>query len=144
MGVLWAAYKAGSLPQIPEDVTQEEFAELIINWLIHFQSAFIIEDKTKAFSGGRGPIALVVVASDGEIIKPFGVVFTWATVRNVLRALVSFLQYVKHSSDVSLCVIYGTREESEILERQRRYGHKLWHIGYGVWAICGRKKNPRR
>ena len=144
MGVIWAAYKAGSLPQIPEGIEQEEFAQIVTDWLARFQSSLIIEDYTKAFKSGRGPVAMIVVANDGEIIKPFGLSFTWATVRNKLRSLVSFLQMVKYSSDVGLCVLYGTFEEDNILQRQRRYGHNLWHVGNGIWCLPGRKKNPRR
>ena len=144
MGILWAAHQAGAIPQIPLDSSQEEFAEVVIGWLSKFQSAFIIEDMTTAFSSGHGPIALVVVANDGEVIKPFGIAFGWATVKNILRAIVGFLQYVKHSSEVALCVIYGTFEENDILHRQRRYGHNIWHVGNGIWCLAGRRKNPRR
>ena len=143
MGVLWAAHQAGGIPQIPIDSSQEEFAEVILGWLSAFQAAFIIEDNTSAFSSGRGAVALVVVGNDGEIIKPFGIFFAWATTRNILRCVTGFLQYAKYSSDVVLCVIYGTLEENEILQRQRRYGHNLWHVGNGIWCISGRRKNPR-
>lgn len=144
MGVLWAAYIAGSFPSIESDLSQEDFVGLIFSWASMFESSFIIEDRTESFKAGRGPVGLVMIKSDGEVIKPFPVIFTWASKRNVLRGICGFLTYVRHSSDVNLCVIYGLLEENDILERQRRYGHKLWHIGNGVWGIVGRKKNPRR
>lgn len=144
MGILWANHQAGGFPNVPIDASQAEFADAILGWLSHFSSAFIVEDKTRSFSAKRGPVGLIVVASDGEIIKPFAIAFEWATKRNLLRGVVGFFQFVKYSKDVTLCVVYGTQEEYKLLLRQRRYGHELWHNGYGIWSIVGRKEHPRR
>jgi len=144
LGVLWASHQAGGFPNIHQDADQEEFADLIIDWLSLFSSVFVVEDKTKAFRVGRGAIGMISVLGDGEVIKPFPLVFPWATSKNILRGVVSFFQFVKYSKDVTMCAVYGTKEEHNILLRQRKYGHNLWHIGNGIWCITGRKKNPRR
>lgn len=146
MGILWANHQAGGFTNIPIDSSQEEFAEAILQWITKFQSAFLVEDRSDSFREKRGPVGIIVVSTDltGDVIRPFGVAFEWATGRNILRSICSFLQFVKYSKDVSVCVIYGTSEEEPLFRRQRRYGHRLWHIGKGIWCLAGRKNNPRK
>jgi hypothetical protein len=147
MGILWAAYQQGSMPEIPPNTDQQDFAELILSWLEGFQAAFIVEDKTPAFREGKGPVGMYVLTNDGFVIKPFWVPFKWATRRNVLRSIVGFIQYIKYSSDVGLCVFLTTEAEKPMMMRQKRYGHNLWFVGNSpyneIWCIAGRQKNPR-
>jgi hypothetical protein len=147
MGILWAAYQAGSMPAIPPDTEQQEFADLALGWLERFQSAFIVEDKTTVFRDGKGPVGMYLVTNDGFVIKPFWVPFKWATKRNILRSIVGFIQYIKYSSDVGLCVFLTTEAEKPMMMRQKRYGHNLWFVGNSpyneIWCIAGRQKTPR-
>jgi len=143
MGVLWASYKNGGFSELPENLEQEDFAEVIVKWLRRFQAVLIVEDRTSAFSKKRGPVAVITIVNDGEVIKPFAAFFSWASKRNILRTIVGFLQYAKYSSEISLCVIYGVDSEYKLFSRQRRYGHKLWNVGNNVWCLSGRRKNPR-
>ena len=57
MGWLWAAYKAGSF-KIPEGLDQQTFAAEIQKRLGTFEN-FIVEDDSRKFKGGRGPVAQV-------------------------------------------------------------------------------------
>lgn len=144
MGILWANYKQGGFPNLPEGLEQSEFAENFLQWLASFNSAFFIEDKTKAFKAGTGPVCMVVVLTDGDIIKPIPIVFAWASTRNKLRSTTAFIHFAKYSSDVAVCVIYTTREEEEMMRRQRRYENHVFNLSNGIWCFSGRKKNPRR
>ncbi len=138
MGVLWAAYKAGSF-DLEGGLTQEVFAERIIGHLISYDSIFIVEDSSPAYSG-RGPVALISVRTDRDMIRPDIDYFKWATSRNVLRTTVAFFQWVRYSKDVGLCVFGSTSKSRKLYERMREYGIMVWHIGNGYFGLAGRKE----
>lgn len=143
MGVLWAAHQSGGLPHIPEDSTQEEFAEHVLDWLSLFNSVFVIEDRNKEFSG-KAVVGMVLVLSNGEIVIPLPYLMPWTTPRNMLCGTVAFLNFVKNSTHMRVCVIDAAEDEHKMMLRQRDYGHKAWHIGWGTWVLRGRKPNARR
>jgi len=124
------------------EMDQDAFAEQVIGHMVQYQSLFIVDDDNKQYSSGRGPVVAIFVSSDGEIIKPVWHVFKWATNRNKLRTFVTFLQMVRYSKDVALCVIFDELK-SKLMMRARRYGLLLWEVGNGTYCITGRKKNRR-
>jgi hypothetical protein len=138
IGILWAAYKAGSF-DMPE-MGQDEFANAVMDYLSGFDSVWVVEDKTKQFAAGRGPVAAVCVAVDGAVIQPKAHVFKWASKKNILRGVVAFLQMIRYSKDVGACVIFDSQRNA-MLDRMKRYGLFLWHIGNGVYCLAGRKNS---
>ena len=138
MGVLWAAYKAGSFA-LPAGWEQSEFAQRIVDYFSIFDSVFIVEDKNPAFQE-RGPVAVILVTSDREVIRPDIDYFKWATGKNMLRTTVAFFQWVRYSKDVGLCVICATSKSRKMFERMREYGIMVWHIGNGYFGLAGRKE----
>lgn len=138
MGILWAAYKAGSFA-LEEGLPQEEFAEQIIVHLSVYDSLFIVEDKNPVYSG-KGPIALISVKTDRDLIRPDIDYFKWATKRNILRTTVAFFQWVKNTNSVGLCVFGSTLKTRALYNRMREYGLLVWHIGNGYFGIAGRKE----
>ena len=137
MKILWAAYKAGSF-EIKEGLSQDQFADLIIGYLSAFDSVFIVEDKNGSFDG-RGPVAAVLVVTDGGVIRPSVEFFKWASKRNRLRSVVAFLQWVRYSKDVGVCVFGSTVSSKNLFDRMREYGILVWHIGNGYFGIAGKK-----
>lgn len=140
IGILWAAHKAGSFG-LPE-MSQSEFANHILMKIAEYDSAFIVEDKNREFVE-KGPVALILVRTDGEIIRPDVDYFKWATKRNVLRTAVGFFQWVRYSKDVGVCVFGSTRESKPLYERMREYGIMVWHIGNGFFGLAGKKCRPQ-
>ncbi len=138
MGILWAAYRAGSF-DLPEGWDQNEFAEKMVSHLSLFDSIFIVEDQNPAYKG-RGAVAVILVCADRAIVRPDIDYFKWATRRNVLRTTVAFFQWIRYSKDVGLCVFGSTQKSRKLYERMREYGIMVWHIGNGYFGLAGRKE----
>jgi hypothetical protein len=138
MGILWAAYKAGSFA-MPEDLTQEQFATYIVDFAIQFDSVFMVEDRNPAYKE-KGPVAVIMVKTDREIIRPDIDYFKWATAKNILRTTVAFFQWVRYSKDVGMCVFGSTLKTRKLYERMREYGILVWHVGNGYYGLAGRKE----
>ena len=136
MKILWAAYKAGSF-DLP-DWDQTEFANHIIDHLSKYDSVWIVEDLNKVFSG-RGPVAVILVRTDGSMLIPDVDYFKWATHRNVLRTAVTFFQWIRYSKDVGVCVFGSNSKSKNLYERMREYGIMVWHIGNGYYGLAGKK-----
>lgn len=106
MGILWAAYKAGSFPLVEDrDMTNDDFAKYILAHAMTLSSMVIVEDDSKAFESGRGPVAVVGIRSDGWTVEPHVDFFEWAAPRTMLRVVVAFMQMVRYSKDVGVCVV---------------------------------------
>jgi hypothetical protein len=104
LGVIWAAYKAGSFP-IALDLSQEDFVAVIEGEFSKFQQMWIVDDESKLFSGGRGQIALIGTNSFGLVVEPRASFFKWASPRAVLRASVAFLQMIRNSKKTGICMV---------------------------------------
>lgn len=138
MAILWAAHRAGSF-SLPQDTPQEDFAEAMIEAIARYDSAWIVEDRNDTFPSRRGPVALILVKSDGYVIRPDVDYFRWATTRNILRTTVAFFNWVRYSKDVSLCVFGSTPESKNLYWRMRDYGIMVTYVGNGMFALAGEK-----
>lgn len=136
MKVLWAAYKAGSF-DLP-NWSQDEFAKHILLHLSNYDSVWIVEDKNKVFTD-KGPIAVILVRTDGSMLIPDVDYFKWATPRNILRTAVTFFQWIRYSKDVGVCVFGSNSKSKNLYERMREYGIMVWHIGNGYYGLAGKK-----
>jgi hypothetical protein len=137
MGILWAAHKAGTFGL--GEVAQEDFADVMLEVLSKYDSAWMVEDRNDVFPSGRGPVATILVKSDGFVIKPDVDYFKWASHRNVLRTTVAFFNWVRYSKDVSLCVFGSTPESKNLYWKMRDYGIMVTYVGNGMFALAGEK-----
>ena len=137
MGILWAAYKAGSFRN--EGWDQEEFARNMIMFLSQFDSLWIAEDRNDSYPNQRGAVGMFMVRSDGFLIQPDVDFFAWATKRNKLRTIVAFLNWVRFSKDVGLCVFGSMPETKNLFWRMREYGIMVTYVGNGMFCLAGEK-----
>lgn len=124
MGILWAAYRAGSFPLSENrDMTSDEFARYIISHALAVNEMIIAEDDCPGFSSGRGPVAVIGVRTDGWAIEPHVDFFAWAKPRTILRVVVAFMQKVRYSKDVGVCVVKSLNETKNLFHHAGRdYG----------------------
>ena len=128
MGVLWAAYLKGSFQNLGE-LTQEVFAEKVIEYLQKFDFAWMCEDVNAKFRDGRGPVGLIVGRFDGWALEPHWMPFAWASARNRLRTAVSFFQMARYEKGVGVLTVYSGEENVTFFHKlKRRYG-VLYYIG---------------
>jgi hypothetical protein len=127
MGILWAAYKAGSFVA-PEGMTQEQFGGWVISQARRFTSLWLGEDANKAFKSGRGIVGLVGTNNDGMLVTAEGQVFKWATKRNLLRLCVGFLHMITKSRGTGVCMVKGDKASQPLLDKMNGYG-LLYYIG---------------
>jgi hypothetical protein len=120
IGILWSAYKAGSFT-IEAGLSQEDFMVEIEKTLGGFKEVWVIDDDTKVFSSGRGPVGMIGANASGLIIEPRFVFFKWATCRNVLKATVAFLQMIKRSVDTGIVLVRTPKERRVIAEHMKEY-----------------------
>jgi hypothetical protein len=140
IGIMWAAYKAGSFPEYPEGMEQEQFVEVLLNTLAQFDSLWMADDDNNSFGSGRGPIALFGLRTDGEIVKVHAKFFKWRRNRNILRTFVSFFHWMRYSRHVGVVVWRSEEEYFPLYFRMREYGLPVFNVGNGFFAMPGRKK----
>jgi len=120
MSILWGAYKRGSF-DLP-DISQEDFAEVMIGATGPYQKKWMIEDSNSKFSDGYGPIGMVCAAYDGWELTPSLEMFSWASPRNALRAAVSFFQMMRYDKGVGIVSINSLKDEKNFYNHVSRYG----------------------
>jgi hypothetical protein len=128
IGYLWAAYEAGSFPDLKADMDQNEFLAAIEQLQKAHDQVWIIDDFNAAYKGGRGPVALVCTKAFQLVVNAEGCVFKWATRRNLLRCAASFLNMIRHSKKTGICMVKGGREVLPLLRRLTAY-ELLFYIG---------------
>ena len=128
--VLWAAYDLGAFRFLGEGLQAEEFHRALYAYSARAGMAglWLIEDDSKHFRGGRGPVCLVGIKSDGWRIEPHFEWFKWASPRIVLRGYVIFFQKVRFAKDVGVCLVRTVRRYVSTFHHLRRYG-VLYYVG---------------
>lgn len=141
VGILWAAYQKGAFQKFPRDISQEEFLSSI---QAHAESAevWLIEDSSKAFQAGNGPVCLAMTIRDGLVVSATGETFPWAQKRGLLRCAVAFLWMLIHSSKVGLIFVKVPRKLRGACNHMKKYG-VLHYVGkmdddIYLYAVRGR------
>ena len=128
IGVLWAAYKAGSFATLKPEMDENEFiAEIEALQKVHDQ-VWIIDDFNAAYKDQRGPVALACTKSFDLVVNAEGVMFKWASKRNALRCAASFLNMLKHSKKTGICMVKGSRAQVPFLKHLAGYD-LLYYVG---------------
>jgi hypothetical protein len=127
LGVLWAAYKAGSF-KIKEGLTQEEFVVQIEEIMKAYQHTWIMDDENRAFSSGRGPVALIGANTIGLIVEPRALFFKWSSARNILRSSIAYLNMIRHSSKTGIVLVRTEKTRMSLPDHLKRYD-MLYYLG---------------
>lgn len=127
LGILWAAYKAGSF-MMEEGLTQEAFVDQIEQILSAYQHVWLIDDDNTSFSSGRGPVALIGANTIDLIVEPRALFFKWATKRNILRASISYLNMLKHSSKTGIVLVRTEKTKRVLPDHLKKYD-MLYYLG---------------
>lgn len=145
-GFLWAAHLSGVFG-LPE-MTQEEFLAEMAKMFGVYQFIWIVEDDSKKFRAGRGPVAIIGIRTDGWTFEPSPMWFPWATKKNVLRVCVAALQMIRYQRDVGVCLVRAAEKQTSVLNHMKKYGvlYPRGRIPNGsavgdvfVYSISGRK-----
>lgn len=146
MGILWGAYKEGSF-DLPEG-SQEEFAQYMMQEVNPYDKKWMIEDSN-AFCGGYGPVGMMCGVYNGYELEPHFQAFSWATPRNILRAIVSFLQMMRYDKEIGVVNVHSLKESKRLFNHVCRYGVLTYatKIPHGdirgdryIYYVRGRKK----
>ena len=121
MGILWAAYKAGSFTDLPADMAQEQFAEAIEALERQFDHVYLIDDFHSAYKAERGPVALACTKSEDLAVSAEGVPFAWASKRNKLRSAAAFLQMHKHMKTTGILFVKGRADAVPMMRHLHKY-----------------------
>ena len=121
MWILWAAYKEGSFPAMPE-MDKETFYVTIKQRLGSYHSLMLVEDDCKKFKGGRGPVCLVAANTDGWKYEPHVEFFKWANRMNVLRCNVRFFNWIRQNKEVGVCIVHSLKNTSNLFHHVKMYG----------------------
>lgn len=153
MGILWAAYKAGSFPLINAGMEMPEFAKAMVAIALTLHEMAIVEDDNKAFASGRGPVAIIGIRSDGWKHEPHVDYFKWSAKRNILRVTIQFLQMARYSKEVGVVMIRSLKETSNLFMRAAKdYGvlNFVGRVPHGtprgdeyIFSVMGKKEMPR-
>lgn len=141
MKILWAAYKAESFEADP-GMTQEQFAEWILEQARTFKDLLLGEDRSAAFQGEWGPVVVVGVNQDNLLVRAVGQSFKWATKRNILRLSVAFLHMITHSKKTGVCMVKADKRTQKLADHMKDY-KLLFYVGKTgeseyLYAVRGR------
>ena len=122
MGILWAAYKMGSFPLLEDqDMSPDDFGKGMAAICATLNDAVIVEDDNRRYESGRGPVAFVGIRSDGWRHEPHVDYFAWATPRNIVRASVGFLQFMRYHKQVGVCIVRCLKPHVSLFRHVSRY-----------------------
>lgn len=128
IGVLWAAYKAGSFPDLEADMAQGRFLDAIEGLQTLHDQVWVVDDENRVFSGKIGPVALVCTKANGLLISVEGVPFSWASKRNRFRCAGAFLNMIRHSKKTGLAMVKGTKTSLPFLRPLKKLD-LLFYVG---------------
>jgi len=141
--ILWAGYDLGAFEVLPRGLSKQDFAEQINKLLLVFHSTWLIEDDTKWFKSGRGPIGLMTISTNSWRVDPLFQFFRWATPKSILKAYVMVMQKIRHDKSVGICEVRVPEKYKHIPRHMRTYG-PLMYVGKipgglpdgDIWLHC--------
>ena len=121
IGIVWADYQRNPEFPGPKGLAQEDFADQFKTACAFWDSVYFVEDDSKVFRSGRGPVGVIKIKTNGWRIEPEATVFSWATKRNILRCCVAFFQMIRHDRSVGACVVFAPESAKKLLDRMFHY-----------------------
>lgn len=128
VGVLWAAYQAGSFAELPSGLDDNGFLDYIDRLQKAHDQVWIIDDFNPAYKDKRGPVALACTKAFELVVNAEGCTFKWASKRNLLRCAASFLNMIRCSKRTGICMVKGRKEVLPLLRRLEKYD-LLYFVG---------------
>ena len=116
MGILWGAYGNNM------GATQKEFADIMTEELKAHDKSWLVEDKNASYENGYGAVGLLYGQYDGWELTPTFDIFEWATPRNTLRAVVSFLQMMRYNKDIGIVSVHSPSKTKRFFNHIQKYG----------------------
>lgn len=129
IGVLWAAYKAGSFPELPADCDENGFLAIIESLQRDKGQVWLIDDFNPAYKDKRGPVAMVCTSSVELVVNTEGCAFKWATKRNILRCSVSFLHMIRRSKSTGICMVKCNKAATTLMMHLSKRYRELNYVG---------------
>ena len=114
---LYAAYKeqGGEL-----DDPQEVIANMI-TMMAEFDLAFFVDDQSKSFKKGHGPVGIVGAMYNGWEFQPHVTWLPWANKMNKLRAVVGILMYCRYNKDAGISIIKTLEDDRQFFKKLKKY-----------------------
>ena len=125
MAVIWGAYRKGSFGMT--ELSQEEFTERFIEHISKYYAVWIVEDKNYRFPNGYGAIGLIFAKFNGWSMEPEFFPFSWATDRNKLKMVVSFMMMARYEKGIGT-LNFTTTEEEFYQHLRKKYG-VMYYVG---------------
>jgi len=147
MGVLWVAHKKIPFEWLKVN-TQQEFSEEIQK-ISKGEDLMVSEDRNRSFKSGKGIVGLISISTNGWKLEPHVQFMPWATKRNILRTTVAFLQYIRLSRKVGVCMVLSLENSVKLFNTVCTYGvlNKVGKIVNGdprgdeyVYSVSGKRK----
>lgn len=120
MGILWGAYKQGTFGD--PIASQEDFADFMMGEVEPYAKKWLIEDSNTNFEEGYGPVGMMCAVYNGWELEPHFEPFAWASTRNTLRAVVSFLQMMRYDKTVGIVNVYSLKDSKNFFNHVSKYG----------------------
>src|SRR3990167_6087678 len=89
---LWAAYRKGGLPHLPEDLGQDDFRQWTLDEIAKWDGAFLLEVP---YETGRRAVGVLFCRAKGRVLEPHTVWFPWVTGRQKLETLTQFINEMR-------------------------------------------------
>jgi hypothetical protein len=116
---LWVAHSHDPFEEIDKDISQQEFINIISS---STGNDYYIADDFNVEYEDKGPVAIISVINNDWTIEPHVRYFPWATKRNVLGVTVSFLQMIKWSKRIGVCIVHAKQDYINLFDQCVKYG----------------------
>ena len=155
LALLWVAYQKNPFQWLDKGLNQNQFAKAVEE-IYRSEDLMVSEDNNRQFKDKKGVVALFSIRTDGWKYEPHVQFMPWATKKNILKATVAFLQYVRYSKKVGCIVVYSLENSLPLFDKCCEYGvlHRVGPIPNGdprgdewVFTIRGKRdvvKNRRQ
>jgi hypothetical protein len=124
--LLWVAHQKEPIHLIPEEITQEEFAQYVED-AAKKGDLFVIEDENNQYDG-FGPVGMGFIMDNGWKYEPHINFFPWSTKKNILRSVVAGLQWARYSRKIGCILIHSLEESKNLFDHVCKYG-VLHYVG---------------
>lgn len=102
-------------------MSQKEFSEHFSAQAESYQEVFIIDDYSKSYKTGWGPVGAVSCYFDGWRLEPNSDWFPWAKPKNILRSAVAFFLYCRYSKDIGTVYVHSPEADNEFFKAVKKY-----------------------
>jgi hypothetical protein len=130
MGIIWGAYRMGSFPDLPKDMSQSELTDYFLEYVSGFYSAWIVEDGNYHYNpDGYGAVGLIVANFNGWDMEPVFVRFKWATKKNVLKMVIAFFQMARYEKGIGVLSVNSNVDQLDFFKKISKRYNVIHYVG---------------